>query len=89
MQSRFSDKRSIILDVTPGEDNQEITSCRLPTYKQVLLCYIAYLEKARADDEKKTVKLKKIVAKCVGKKPLFTLKKQTLKLSRNNLCVLI
>ena len=51
MQSRFSDKRSIILDVTPGENNQEITGCRLPTYKQVLLCYIANLEKTRADDE--------------------------------------
>ena len=89
MQSRFSDKRSIILDVTPGEDNQEITSCRLPTYKQVLLCYIANLEKARADDKTKTVKLKKIVAKCVAKKSLFTLKRQALKLSRNNQCVLI
>ena len=67
MQSRFSDKRSIILDVTPGEDNQEITGCRIPTYKQVLLCYIANLEKARADDVTENVKLKKIIAKCVSK----------------------
>ena len=85
MQSRFSDKRSIILDVTPGEDNKEITGCRLPTYKQLLLCYIANLEKTRSDDETENAKLNKIVAKCVAKKVLVHLKKKQafFKLSKN------
>ena len=53
ISTRNSDKRSLIFDEAPGVDHLEITGCRLPTYKQVLLCYISNLEKARAEDTSK------------------------------------
>ena len=79
ISTRNSDKRSLIFDEAPGVDHLEITGCRLPTYKQVLLCYISNLEKARAEDTSKKCKLKHLVAKVVVEKVLVHYKKAGIK----------
>ena len=49
-KSRNKDPRLLVIGESPGTDHLEITGCRLPTYKQVLLCYMALMDRERAVD---------------------------------------
>ena len=47
MATRNSDTRLDIILESPGSEHLRISGIRLPTYNQVLLCYLAYCEKFR------------------------------------------
>ena len=65
MSTRSSDTRLDILPETPGSQHQSITGTRLPTYNQVLLCYLAHLEKLRREDVTNNVKLTQLTSNIV------------------------
>ena len=47
---RGSDVILKVLGVSPGFEHRTITGSRFPTYKQVLLCFLANKEKLRIED---------------------------------------
>ena len=47
---RGSDVNQKVLGVSPGFEHRTITGSRFPTYKQVLLCFLANKEKLRIED---------------------------------------
>ena len=49
-KSRNKDPRLLVIGESPGTEHLEINGCRLPTYKQVLLCYMALMDRERAVD---------------------------------------
>ena len=51
METRKPKPKNCILPETPGLRHLEIVGCRLPSYKQVLYCYIANMEKLRSKDK--------------------------------------
>ena len=51
MPTRGSDKHLDILPESPGYEHLTIGGVRLPTYNQVLLSYLANVEKLRVDDK--------------------------------------
>ena len=55
----------MILDECPGLENLKINGSRLPTFKQVLLCYLAHLNATRINDESRQQKLKSKLYKLV------------------------
>ena len=57
MATRNSDTRLDILLESPGSEHLRISGTRLPTYNQVLLCYLAYCEKFRNEDSTKHAKI--------------------------------
>ena len=57
MATRNSDTRLDILLESPGSEHLRISGTRLPTYNQVLLCYLAYCEKFRNEDSTKNAKI--------------------------------
>ena len=63
MATRSSDSRLQILKETPGKQHLHIPGSRLPTYNQVLLCYIAHREKLRLEDSSKMQPVKKLAIK--------------------------
>ena len=65
---RSCDNRLNVLSVSPGEQHLEITGSKLPTYEQVLLCYMATMRKFRAEDGTKNTKLTAIVSNAVFEK---------------------
>ena len=66
MGTRSCDKRQSILTETPGFQHLEIHGNRLPTYQQVLLCYLSHIEKSRLENTaQRNVKLSRISANCV------------------------
>ena len=76
-KSRASKKRGLrssnshridILSASPGEQHLEINGIKLPTYEQVLLCYMATMEKFRNEDGSKNCKLTTIVSQAVFQK---------------------
>ena len=70
MATRNCDKRLLILSETPGFQHLEINGNKLPTYKQVLFCYMSCIEKKRLEDTTKKVKIKRESAKYVVKEVL-------------------
>ena len=70
MATRKCDTRLSILTETPGLQHLEIHGNRLPTYNQVLLCYLSHMEKKRLEDTTKHVKLTQASAICVVKEVL-------------------
>ena len=63
MATRSSDSRLQILNETPGEQHLHIPGSRLPTYNQVLLCYIAHRDKLRLEESSKMQPVKKLAIK--------------------------
>ena len=55
--TRIADVRLTILPATPGIEHLEIHGSKLPSYEQVLLCYMAMLEKLRNEDGAKHAKV--------------------------------
>ena len=55
MATRNCDIRLSILTETPGFQHLEMNGNRLPTYNQVLLCYLSHMEKQRLEDISKNV----------------------------------
>lgn len=70
MSTRTSDKRLSVLPETPGQEHYEISGCKLPTYKQVLLCYLAHFERLK-DSVQKSASPKRLAAKAVQEKVLY------------------
>ena len=62
---RSSESCLRILIQSPGVEHLDITGARLPTYEQVLLCYMSNMDKFRADDAYKNMKLSRVVSKVV------------------------
>lgn len=48
--ARYKDPRYFLLETTPAAKDKIITGCRLPTRRQVLLCFIAHKEELRKND---------------------------------------
>ena len=65
MATRSSNSRLQILNETPGQQCLNIAGTRLPTNKQVLLCYIATSDKMRQEDISKNNPVKKLALKSV------------------------
>ena len=59
-----------ILNNSPGVEHLDIAGVRLVTYEQVLLCYLAQMDKHRAEDATKNAKLVRTVANIVVEKVL-------------------
>ena len=62
MATRLKNAKLEILLETPGDQHFEINGCKLPTYNQVLLCFMSHFEKLRAEDVSKNLKLKRKAA---------------------------
>ena len=65
MATRASDTRLSVLHDTPGTEHLQICGVRLPTYNQVLLCYLAHMDKHRREDKSKMMKLSRLSSNCV------------------------
>ena len=70
MATRSTDVRLTIPPETPGIEHLQIHGTKLPTYLQVILCYMALLEKLRREDETKQKKLYRFAANLVVKEIL-------------------
>ena len=57
MATRCKDSKLDILPESPGEHHLKITGSKLPTYNQVLLCYLAKVNELRLADSSKNTKL--------------------------------
>ena len=57
MATRGKDSRLDILETSPGEEHLNIKGSKLPTYNQVLLCYLSKLNQLRQEDSCKNSKL--------------------------------
>ena len=53
MTTRSNNTKLDLLLASPGEEHLAISGRKLPTYKQVLLCFLAHREKCRREDETK------------------------------------
>ena len=63
---RSKDNCLQILHQSPGPEHLEIAGSRLPTFEQVLLCYIVTMRKKRAEDSSNKNKLSINVSKIVA-----------------------
>ena len=70
MSTRNSDSSLTILSETPGPANMNISGSRLPSFKQVLFCFMASLEKLKNEDKLKNEKLMRSCANLVSKEVL-------------------
>ena len=68
---RSTDNCLKILEKSHGIEHLNITGSRLPTYEQVLMCYMSNMEKYRAEDVSKNSKLTREVSKVVVDKILI------------------
>ena len=67
MNSRSLNKHILILGTSPGAKNKDIHGAKLPTFKQVLLCYLANMENLRNQDTSRIQKLRHKVVDIVVK----------------------
>ena len=72
---RNGNSRLNVLQSSPGEKHLEISGNKLPTYEQVLLSYMATMEKMRSQDPTKNSKLTNVVLNTVYQKVLVHYKK--------------
>ena len=70
MATRGSDSRLDILPETPGTQHLGISGTRLPTYNQVILCYLANFEKLRREDSTRQNEITVTVVQVVLKEVL-------------------
>ena len=56
-RSRSSNTNIRILSVSPGLEHLQISGCKLPTYEQVLLCFLAHLKHMRESNVSRQNKL--------------------------------
>ena len=73
--ARSNDKHLLILKSSPGPEHLNITGSRLPTYLQVLLCFLSQMSFLRSQDASNQVKQKTTVAKIVVEKVLVHYKR--------------
>ena len=71
MATRAKDPKLDILLESPGEEHLNITGSKLPSYNQVLLCYLAKLNQLRNEDSSKNTKLTWTAGKFVTSKVLI------------------
>ena len=62
MKTRLNDPCLEFLSVSPGPEHLVITGCRLPTYEQVLLCFLANVQKESSSKDLKNVPVKRKAA---------------------------
>ena len=65
MATRSSNSKLKLILESPGEDHLVITGRKLPTYKQVLLCFLAHSEKCRREDSSKNKRIGHTAASAV------------------------
>ena len=65
MSTRSADSKLCILLETPGHESVKICGSQLPTYKQVLFCFLINLEKLRNEDKTKNQKAMRYSANLV------------------------
>ena len=70
MATRSADKRLSVLLETPGEEHRNISGCKLPTFKQVLLCFLAHLDVVR-DSLRIAQAARRSAAKIVQEKVIY------------------
>ena len=70
MSTRNSDKRLLVLPETPGEEHCEITGAKLPTFKQVLFCFMVYFDKAKSE-QPPNPRPKRFASKIVQEKVVY------------------
>ena len=75
MSTRSADSKLCILPETPGPESVKICGAPLPTYKQVLFCFLINLEKLRNEDKMKNQKATRSFANLVVAEVLGNCKK--------------
>jgi hypothetical protein len=60
--ARYKDPRYFLLETKPAAKEKIITGCRLPTRKQVLLCFIAHKDEMRINDATSSKKVLRAAA---------------------------
>ena len=60
--TRSNDLRLIFIGEAPRVHHLQINGCKLPTYSQVLLCYLANIDKLKMEDPTKQKKLGRLAA---------------------------
>ena len=68
---KSSDNKLMVLRKTPGLDDVKIRGSKLPSYKQILFCYLSNLEILKENDELKQQRLERPCAKLVLKEVLY------------------
>ena len=63
MKTRVSDPCLEFLSISPSPEHLSITGCRLPTYEQVLLCFLANIQKETSCKDQRNVPVKRMAAK--------------------------
>ena len=66
MATRGKDKKLDILPESPGDEHLQISGAKLPSYKQILLCYLSKLKQLRNEDLSKNTKLSTTAGKHVA-----------------------
>ena len=64
-----------VLSTSPCEEHLEIEGSKLPTYEQIILCYLAHLKKIKETNTKETNRVRWEVAKTVVEKVLIHYRK--------------
>ena len=67
MATRTADIHLKLLAETSGIEHLQFHGTKLPTYSQVILCFLAHLEKLRREDDTKQRKLTRFAANLVVK----------------------
>lgn len=83
---RSSGNHLQVLGTSPEDGHMEITGIKLPTYEQVLLCYMATMGKKRAEDATKNAKLVPIVCNLVFEKVRIHYEKANIPIKPINKC---
>ena len=82
---RNHDQYSDILSMSVGIEHLKISGCKLPTYEQVLLCFLAHLKNAKENSLQSRPKL--LAAKAAVAEALIHYKKARIAVkSQRNLC---
>ena len=70
MAIRSADKRLSLLQQTPEQEHRDISGCKLPTFKQILLCFLAHLDTVK-DTLRIAQAAKRSAARIVREKVIF------------------
>ena len=70
MAIRSAAKRLSLLQQTPEQEHRDISGCKLPTFKQILLCFLAHLDTVK-DTFRIAQAAKRSAARIVREKVIF------------------
>ncbi len=81
---RSADNRLKVLNQSPSSQHMEISGFRLPTYEQVLLCYMAFMKIKRAEEP--SGKVTRVVSKLVVEEVVDHYKKANIATKNEKKC---